>query len=560
MRRHQAWGWLAAIWFIALPIQSAPGHEGHDHGTPSPSTAPAAAPRAEAASELFELVVAARNGELTIYLDRFATGEPVTDAIVTVETPQGSVEAKPAADGTYRLPAAWSSAPGRYDLIFTVTKSDVADVLTAALNVPPAGAAAGQRSETTGSTGTEQLREHLARLDFGLAGPVIAAFVAGAAGGLWLARRRRASALLAVLGAGLVLATTAVAHEGEDHGDAAVARPVTSVRDVAQIMPDGSVFVPKSTQRILVIRTAVTEPAAHPRTVELPGRIIPDPNASGFVQAALGGRLSPPDGGFPRLGTRVKKGDVLAYLTTPLQAIDISDMRQRQGELDQQISIVERRLKRYETLAPGGSVSRVAVDETRLELQGLNERRASLDKVRREPEALVAPVDGVVADGSPVAGQIAQTNAIVFHIIDPARLWVEALSYEALPNLDRATARVGNKEINLVFRGAGFADRNQSVPIHFAVEGNTAGMRVGQFVTVLAETPEQQQGIAVPRSSIVRSSAGQDVVFEHVSAERFEQRPVRIEPLDGQRVLVVQGLEPGKRVVVQGAELIDHIR
>ena len=561
MRRHQAWGWLAAIWFMALPVQSAPGHEGHDHGTPSPSMVPAAAPRTEAASELFELVAAARGGELTIYLDRFATGEPVTDAAITVETPQGSVEAKPAADGTYRLPAAWSSVPGHYDLIFTVTKGDAADVLTAALDVPPAGAAAGQRPvQTTGSTGTEQLREHLARLDFGLAGAVIAAFIAGAAGGLWLARRRRASALLVVLGAGLMLATTAVAHEGDDHGDAAVARPGSSVRDVSQILPDGSVFVPKNTQRILVIRTMVTEPAAHPRTVELPGRIIPDPNASGFVQAALGGRLSPTDGGFPRLGTRVKKGDVLAYLTTPLQAIDVSDMRQRQGELDQQISIVERRLKRYESLAPGGSVSRVAVDETRLELQGLNERRASLDKVRREPEALVAPVDGVVADGSPVAGQIAQTNAIVFHIIDPARLWVEALSYEALPNLDRATARVGDKEISLAFRGAGFADRNQSIPIHFAVEGNTHGLRVGQFVTVLAETPEQQRGIAVPRSSIVRSSAGQDVVYERVGAERFEQRPVRIEPLDGQRVLVVQGLEPGKRVVIQGAELIDHIR
>jgi multidrug efflux pump subunit AcrA (membrane-fusion protein) len=148
----------------------------------------------------------------------------------------------------------------------------------------------------------------------------------------------------------------------------------------------------------------------------------------------------------------------------------------------------------------------------------------------------------------------------VFHIVDPARLWVEALSYETLPNLDRATARVGRKEINLAFRGSGFADRNQSIPIHFAVEGSTDGARIGQFVTVLAETPEQRHGIAVPRSSVVRSSAGQDVVYERVGAERFEQRPVRIEPLDGQRVLVVQGLEPGKRVVVQGAELIDHIR
>jgi multidrug efflux pump subunit AcrA (membrane-fusion protein) len=54
--------------------------------------------------------------------------------------------------------------------------------------------------------------------------------------------------------------------------------------------------------------------------------------------------------------------------------------------------------------------------------------------------------------------------------------------------------------------------------------------------------------------------AGQDAIYEHVSAERFEPRPVRIEPLDGQRVLISQGLSPGKRVVVQGAELLDHIR
>jgi hypothetical protein len=50
------------------------------------------------------------------------------------------------------------------------------------------------------------------------------------------------------------------------------------------------------------------------------------------------------------------------------------------------------------------------------------------------------------------------------------------------------------------------------------------------------------------------------VVFEHVAAERFEARPVRVEPLDGQSVLIAAGIDPGKRVVVQGAELLDQIR
>ena len=51
-----------------------------------------------------------------------------------------------------------------------------------------------------------------------------------------------------------------------------------------------------------------------------------------------------------------------------------------------------------------------------------------------------------------------------------------------------------------MYQGAGFADRSQSIPVHFAIEGDTAGLRAGQFVTVLAETDDAKQGLAVPRT------------------------------------------------------------
>jgi len=236
-------------------------------------------------------------------------------------------------------------------------------------------------------------------------------------------------------------------------------------------------------------------------------------------------------------------------------------MRQQQGDLDQQISIVERRLARYETLAPNGAVPRSQLEDTRLELQGLKQRRASLDNVPREPEALVAPVSGIVADGAPVAGQIAQPNAVIFHIVDPLRLWIEALSFEAIVGTEDASAVTSNgKKLSLAHRGSGFADRSQSIPIHFAIEDDVVGLRVGQFVTVLVTTNDQKQGIAVPRTSLVRGTNGQDFVFEHLNAERFMPRAVRVEPLDGDRVLVLAGLVPATRVVVQGAELLDHVR
>ncbi len=77
---------------------------------------------------------------------------------------------------------------------------------------------------------------------------------------------------------------------------------------------------------------------------------------------------------------------------------------------------------------------------------------------------------------------------------------------------------------------------------------------------MLAGTDAEQSGLALPRSAIVRTGNGQDVVYEHTTAERFEARPVRVEPLDGGRVLIAEGVGPGKRVVTQGAELLDQVR
>jgi multidrug efflux pump subunit AcrA (membrane-fusion protein) len=181
--------------------------------------------------------------------------------------------------------------------------------------------------------------------------------------------------------------------------------------------------------------------------------------------------------------------------------------------------------------------------------------------MRRESVPLVAPVSGVIAEGTPVTGQIAQSNAVVFHIVTPGKLWIEALSFDAVAGSGRASAKTGNGiPLKLAFRGSGLADRSQSIPVHFAIEGDSKGLRAGQFVTVFTETGETRPGIAVPRNAVVRAANGQDFVFEHTTAERFAPRPVRVEPLDAERVLIAAGIDPGKRVVVQGAELLDHVR
>jgi RND family efflux transporter MFP subunit len=544
---------VLAIVAVAIGIGAAAAHEGDDHGAPQAGASEvSAAPRVQAASEDLELVAIARDGKLTIFIDRFKTNEPVTRAEVTVETPEGSKAASAADDGSYTLAAPWSVKPGHYDLIFTVVVGGNADILAGSLDVGPAmstGVVPGAAARWPASTPLS-----IAVLA-ALAGVVIGAIATASLG-----RRGVNRVATTIVFLSLAMTAAALAHEGEDHGTPA--KPAASgARDVSQRAADGSLFVPKPMQRLLGIRTDIVVAATHQRTIELPARIIPDPNASGLVQASAGGRLSPPPGGFPRLGSRVKEGDILAYVTPPLQSIDRSDMRQRQGELNQQINIVERRIARFETLVEKGAVTQVQLDEARLELRGLKDRRAALDQARGEPEALTAPVAGVVAQVNAVAGQMAQPNTILFQVVEPSRLWVEALSFDVLRTSERASAKIGpGRVLSLSYAGAGLADRNQAIPVHFRVEDDTSGIRIGQFVTVLAATDESREGMAVPRSAVVRTQGGQDVIFEHTAAERFEPRLVRVQPLDGERVLVSAGAKSGARVVTQGAELLEQIR
>lgn len=538
----------AAAIAISLLGATASAHEGHDHGDAAKSANPGrVTPRLEAMSGPFELVALLRGGDLVVYLDDRDTNSPIADAAITVETPSGPDTANPA-DGIYRLVAPWAK-PGTHHLIFTVTRGDAVEVLTGTLAIAADAAA-------TPAAAWTSLSLALASGRTGIAITVIGAFLVG-----WLAAsvRGRKGRLANILAASLfVFASQSThAHDGHDHGR----EDVLPAGDVPQRMTDGTLFVPKPVQRILAIRTVVAQTSVHRKVFELPGRIIPDPGSSGFVQASVSGRLSPPEKGFPKLGTSVKAGDVLAFVTPPLQAIDVSDMRQKAGELDQQISIVEKRIVRYEVLNRTGTVTKVALDEAVLELKGLKERRLALDKTRGEPERLLAPVSGTIAAANATAGQIAETNAVVFQIIDPACLWVEALTFSLIPAEHAASARTADgRSLSLSFQGAGLTDRSQAIPVHFSVTGETRGLRVGQLVTVFAATGEEAHGIAIPRTAILRTVNGQIILFEHTAAERFEPRIVRVEPLDAERVLVLDGIKPGARVTAQGSELLNQIR
>ena len=76
-------------------------------------------------------------------------------------------------------------------------------------------------------------------------------------------------------------------------------------------LADGSVNVPKLAQRRMGLRTQIAPESEAAATIQLPGRVIADPNASGQVQATHGGRVEPGPRGLPMAGQTVKQGEVL---------------------------------------------------------------------------------------------------------------------------------------------------------------------------------------------------------------------------------------------------------
>lgn len=109
--------------------------EGHDHGDAAPATAGTASPRVHAHSDLFELVGIVDKGQMTVYLDRFATNEPVTGARIEFESGahKGLAQAQP--DGTYLIKFDALSQPGQLPFSFTVTAGTEADLLAGDLDL-----------------------------------------------------------------------------------------------------------------------------------------------------------------------------------------------------------------------------------------------------------------------------------------------------------------------------------------------------------------------------------------------------------------------------------------
>ncbi len=318
-------------------------------------------------------------------------------------------------------------------------------------------------------------------------------------------------------------------------------------------LPDGSVNVPMASQRVMGIRTRLAPETETAATIELPGRVVIDPNASGRVQPIHGGRVEPAANGLPVAGQKVQRGQVLAYLRHHAEPYAQANQQAELAALQASRSLAEQRVKRLESLE--GTVPRKEIEAARADLVSLTQREQTIGRSLAVRETLVAPVAGVIARADVTAGQVVNAGETLFEVSDPARVLVEATTVDvALGQRIGAASLNGVPGASLRFIGAARSLRDGALPLTFRALPDKPGvslpLAIGQPVTVVATLDERIKGIVLPAQAIVRNSANEPVAWIKVGAERYLPQRVTVRPIDAETVVVTQGLAADNRVVV----------
>ena len=345
--------------------------------------------------------------------------------------------------------------------------------------------------------------------------------------------------------------------------DVAVLGKLGLMDESAQRLPDGTIFLPKVTQRLLEVRTAFTCKGTVATSQRLVGHVIANPTSSGLVQAEQDGRIEAGAFGFPVIGQRVEEGQILGYLVPILSSVS-------RAELEGEIALVRGKIAEQElTIARTRELPLLPFREgrilsLRIELNKLRAQRDALVDGLKARQPLVASASGVIARAEVRVGQVVEERELLWEIADTNELWVEADSFGTQTNFAEtgSTAETQDgKVMDLVLQGLGLStDGAQSSPVQFRVDEVPEGVRIGQQVMVNVRKLGQMSGVLVPRSALVRRSNGEMTVWVARGPEQYEPRKVKWSPAGAQTAMIESGIEEGVRVVIAGATLLSEIR
>lgn len=272
------------------------------------------------------------------------------------------------------------------------------------------------------------------------------------------------------------------------------------------------------------------------------------------------------------VGQQVRAGQVLLTLDHRTLDSELAQARASMQEAEAALALARANYSRAETLAARQLISASQLDELRaLRIQAeaqLATARARRDaaQLQRDFAELRAPADGIVSRRMVQPGQVVAAGTELLRLIRDGRLEWRA----ELPERQLALVEVGNP-VELAYQGSTISGRVRAVSPGVDAESRTGTLYVdlpepgplkagvyleGRIVT------GSGQALMLPSEAVVQRD-GHAYVFVLDDGQVVQRRRVRTGLAEAGRIEIVEGLEPGRQVVVKGAGFLgegDRVR
>lgn len=355
-----------------------------------------------------------------------------------------------------------------------------------------------------------------------------------------------------------------------------------------EAIDEGISFLKEQAWRI-PFRTELAQAGTLPQTLPGFGRLEAVPGRSAQISAPVSGLVLPPENGnFPVPGQAVIQEQVLALLAPGLiDGQDVSTLERELRQAQSKLSLAQSQLDRLARLAEQQAASPKEVEEARAQValleaeqKAASQRLTSLGSVAGTRVALQAPMTGRLTSLFVTGQQRVTAGQPLFELVESSalRLRVEVAESElsrlvgvqdawlSLPG-QRVPVALSSLGGRLLSVGSVVDAQTRTVPVFFEVRNARGqlypGMALSVQVQVQAPRPSAERlspqadesPVILPLEALVDDN-GQPVVYLQKSGEKFERREVVVGARSGDRVSVVQGLQPGERVVTRGGVAI----
>lgn len=332
---------------------------------------------------------------------------------------------------------------------------------------------------------------------------------------------------------------------------------------------DSEITFSKERQWRMAFSTAPARHEAISARLNLSATVEPVPGRRADVVAPARGILRPVAGQpWLRTGQQVRAGDVLTELAPFANIDDLSRLQADVEAAGARLRLADAELARVRELVGDGVLPERRLLEAEAEAVAARGARDALrdrlagarGEAAGETLPLRAALDGTVISSPVSPGQVVDAGTRVATVLDARRVWlrVHAPAQDIALLTDPQDLRVrrpGSRDWMMledavpVYRGQVLEDG--ALPLIFEI-GNPGDFAIGLplIASLAAGAPEWR--VTIPEAAVLDDD-GINVVVVQLGGETFERRPARLGTRAAGRIAVLDGLEAGERVVVEGA-------